>query len=75
MKQKAINALSWASFIAIVFAVGVGSLMAGICVVNYLAAALCVTGTWRAFILAPVLLVVSLGVETFLLLGLKRFGQ
>lgn len=74
MKQKVINVLSWASVIVIIFAVGMSSFMAGVCVVNYLADAMGIAGTWWAFALVPVLFAVGFGAEAFLLLGLKRFG-
>lgn len=73
--KKVINALSWVSFISIMFVVGTSSFMAGVCVMNYLVDVIGIAGTWQAFALTPVLLSVSLGVEAFLILGLKRFGK
>lgn len=72
--KKFKNALSWASFIVILFVVGMVSFMSSMCTLIYLADVLGIAGTFLALAIAPIGLAVGLAVEAFLYLGLKRFG-
>lgn len=72
--KKIKNALSWASFIVILFVVGMVSFMSFIATLTYLADVLGIAGTFWVLALVPIGLAVALGVEAFLALGLKRFG-
>lgn len=72
--KKIINILSWASFVMIVACLALGSIYVGALVANYLHDHVpFFQGEWTCFCLFPIFAGVAIGVEFFILLGLKKF--
>lgn len=72
--KKCVSILSIISLFIIVAVVGCFSIYVGACAANYLKDALCVEGCW-CLALVPVLFVVAVGTELFIMLGMKRFAE
>lgn len=70
--KKFINIISWVSFAVIALAIVLVSVFAGAMVCNYLADVLHIAGRWWSLLLVPVMLVVGVAVELFLMLGATK---
>ncbi len=68
------NLVSWLSFGTIVLAVVLASIYCGACAANYLHDVFNVSGFW-CFALVPVVVIVALAVELFIMLGLTKFSR
>ena len=69
--KKIVNVLSWVSFFVVAMAICLTSLYVAAMACNYLHDLLGLTGWW-CLLLVPVLFVVAIAVEAFLMLGATK---
>lgn len=69
--KKMVNVLSWVSFILVNMAIAITSLYVGAMACNYLSDHLGLTG-WQCLLLVPVMILVSLAVQLFFMLGANK---
>lgn len=68
------NFISWVSFVIILFAYTMASFLPGIFAANYLQDKFHLPGFW-CLVWVPVIFGVDFAIATFLILGLKKFGE
>ncbi len=70
--KKFINILSWSSFVIVAMTICSTSVYVGVIVCTWLADVLHIAGTLWVLLLIPVLILVGLCVELFLMLGASK---